>query len=117
MNAPPQSSDTAADQLTALQQTYPGYRISHDAVLGHWTALRRAPLTQREQQADVKYLITRPSPERLGSALATQIELTHTLRATHSFTTTPQTHDDMARPFVRSRQVDDKKESGIDETE
>ncbi|OUC99302.1 hypothetical protein [Streptosporangium minutum] len=87
MNTPLQARDVGAEQLAVLQQTYPGWHITHDALLGHWTAIRRAPVTLREKAAKVKTQITCASPEGLGSALAMQIELLHTLRATHSFTT------------------------------
>ncbi|WP_433249270.1 hypothetical protein ACQPYK_02070 [Streptosporangium sp. CA-135522] len=69
-------------RLAVLHQTYPGWHITHDALLNRWTAIRRAPLTQREQTAGVKYMITQLSPETLGSALADQVELAHTYRRT-----------------------------------
>ncbi|WP_433246825.1 hypothetical protein ACQPYK_45920 [Streptosporangium sp. CA-135522] len=65
-------------QLAALEQTYPGWHITHDPVLGRWTAIRRAPLSQREQRGGVKYTVACPSPETLGSALADQVEPAHT---------------------------------------
>ncbi|WP_433235597.1 hypothetical protein ACQPYK_25620 [Streptosporangium sp. CA-135522] len=65
-------------RLAALEQTYPGWHITHDPVLGRWAAIRRAPLTKREQRGGVKYTVAYPSPEALGSALADQVELAHT---------------------------------------
>ncbi|WP_433252820.1 hypothetical protein ACQPYK_08490 [Streptosporangium sp. CA-135522] len=87
-NAPHQPSDNGTSQLAVLGQTYPGYHIERDRLLGRWTATRRAPISEREKAAGIKYVIVRSSPERLGSSLAMQIELTHNLRATHRFTTT-----------------------------
>ncbi|GAA3518060.1 hypothetical protein FHR32_006314 [Streptosporangium album] len=78
---------TAQKQLAALEQTFPGYRINHDEVPGTWTAIRRASLSERENDANMEYVITRLSPEALASALSAQIELAHRLRATHIFTT------------------------------
>ncbi|WP_433255119.1 hypothetical protein ACQPYK_14105 [Streptosporangium sp. CA-135522] len=65
-------------QLAALEQTFPGWHITHDPLLGRWTATRRAPLSEREQRGGVKYMITYPSAEALGSALADQVEPAHT---------------------------------------
>ncbi|MFD8529392.1 hypothetical protein ACFV0L_18430 [Streptosporangium canum] len=70
-------------QLAVLQQTYPGWHITHDPLLGHWAAIRRAPLTSREKEGGVKYTITHPAPEALSSALACQVELAHTYRPRH----------------------------------
>ncbi|MFI7049011.1 hypothetical protein [Streptosporangium sandarakinum] len=68
-------------QLAALEQTFPGWRITHDALLDQWTAIRHAPLTRQEENE-----INRSSPEALASALAVQVELAHRLRARHHFT-------------------------------
>ncbi|MFI6801560.1 hypothetical protein [Streptosporangium canum] len=70
-------------QLAALRQTYPGWHITHDPFLDHWTAVRHAPLAPREKDGGVKYKITHPSPQALSSALAHQVELAHTYRPRH----------------------------------
>ncbi|MFJ2028605.1 hypothetical protein [Streptosporangium sp. NPDC087985] len=73
---PPQQND----QLVALRQLFPDWYIEHDTVLRRWRAMRHQPLTLPEVKAGARYLILRASPERLGTALARQREITRTLR-------------------------------------
>ncbi|OUC83325.1 hypothetical protein CA984_40880 [Streptosporangium minutum] len=65
-------------QLAALEQTFPGWHVTHDPVLSRWTAIRHTPLSERERRGGVRYMLTYPSAEALGSALADQVELAHT---------------------------------------
>jgi|GEM_PF-5441833 len=70
MNAPPH------DPLTELRQTFPGWYIDHDAILGRWIAMRYRPLTVQEHKAGAKYFLQRACPDRLSAALTEQTELT-----------------------------------------
>ncbi|MFI6457868.1 hypothetical protein ACIBF6_40710 [Streptosporangium amethystogenes] len=74
MNPPKQ------DPLAVLRQTFPGWYIDHDTVLGRWIAMRYRPLTTQETKAGAKYFLQQACSERLGVALADQTELARRTR-------------------------------------
>jgi len=76
-------------RLANLAETFPNGNIRHDRQTYWWTATRHAPLSREERNAEIKYLIVRSTPERLGEVLTRQVELLHQLRGVrHNFTAT-----------------------------
>lgn len=62
-------------QLAALEQTFPGWRIT--VVNRCWWAYRRGPVTPELRDAGVYPSLARPSAEALGTALSMQVEVIH----------------------------------------
>ncbi|WP_433370024.1 hypothetical protein [Streptosporangium sp. CA-115845] len=68
--------------LAVLRQTFPGWYIDHDTVLGRWIAMRYRPLTTQETKTGAKYFLQRTCPERLSAALTGQKEFARRTRTT-----------------------------------
>lgn len=64
-----------AEQLLALGQAHPGWRISYDSGIRVWNAFRRPLPDAREVTAGIKYRIQAASPERMGEKLTEQADL------------------------------------------
>ncbi|MEV7006499.1 hypothetical protein [Streptosporangium sp. NPDC051022] len=78
---PPIDPGLLAEQLLALTQAHPGWRISYDSGIRVWNALRSPLPNAWEAKAGVKYMIQAASPERMGEKLTEQAEILKNLPA------------------------------------
>ncbi|MEV7004957.1 hypothetical protein [Streptosporangium sp. NPDC051022] len=78
---PPVDPGLLAEQLLALKEIHPGWRISYDSGIRVWIAIRSPLPGAREVAAGIKYMIRAASPERMGEKLTEQAELLKALPA------------------------------------